>query len=123
MNKITLLAFAALLVVAAAGCSKGADPPPTGSAASSGAAAPAAVAKATFAVEGMSCASCTLTVRTAAKKVDGVVDAGADVGHKRAWASYDPKRTAPAAIAKAISEAGYPATPLDEPHAAKAAAN
>jgi len=83
-----------------AACNRSVEPPP------------ASAAEATFAVEGMTCASCTVTVRTAAKRVEGVYDARAEADEGRAWASYDPQRTNPEAIARAITEAGYSATSL-----------
>ena len=103
---LSALALGVLLGLAA--CSRDSEPPP------------ASAAEATFSVEGMTCASCSVTVRTAAKRVDGVYDARADSNEGRAWASYDPQRTNPAAIASAITEAGYATTPLDNEHAATA---
>lgn len=74
--------------------------------------APSSAAEATFSVKGMHCASCPVTVRTAAKRLDGVYEARVDADQGRAWASYDPARTSPAAIAAAITDAGYASTPL-----------
>ncbi len=72
---------------------------------------PAALTKqARFKVEGMTCASCNVTVKVAAEKVDGVSKAGASHEKKSAWAVYDPAKTNPKAIAEAITAAGYPAT-------------
>lgn len=84
-------------------CSKSVEPPP------------ASAAEAAFAVEGMTCASCSVTVRAAAKRIDGVYDARADSDRGRAWVSYDAERTTPSAIASAITEAGYKETPLETP--------
>lgn len=94
-------AFAALAVLGtvAAGCGRGTVAPPPD--------APEAV----LAVDGMTCASCAVTVRTAATRVDGVYDARVDVDRGRARVHYDPTRTTPQAIAEAISRAGYPARP------------
>ena len=66
----------------------------------------------TFEVKGMHCPMCPVTVRTAAKKVPGVVDARISVEQERAWVTYDPTATTAAAIADAITKAGYPAKAL-----------
>lgn len=42
-------------------------------------------------------------MKSAAKKVDGVTDATVSHKERRAEVSYDPKKTTPEAIAKAIS--------------------
>ncbi len=68
-----------------------------------------------FRVDGMTCASCNVTVKIAAEKVRGVKSARADSDQGRAWVSFDPAVTTPAVIAAAISETGYEATPLDGP--------
>ena len=100
---VSALALGALFGLVA--CSKNSEPPP------------ASAAEATFSVEGMTCASCSVTVRTAAKRVEGVYDARADADQGRAWASYDPQRTNPETIARAISDAGYATTHLPAEHA------
>ncbi len=71
----------------------------------------AATETATLKVEGMTCASCKVTVRTAARKVDGVAKVDVDVDAGTATVTYDPRRTDPKAIAEAITGAGYRATP------------
>jgi copper chaperone CopZ len=55
-------------------------------------------------VSDMTCAGCEAAVRMAAKKVDGVTDVV--VSHKtgRADVTYDPAKTTPSAIAKAITD-------------------
>lgn len=65
---------------------------------------PAAGAMCVLKVSGMTCGGCAAAVKSAAKKVDGVKDA--TVSHKegRAEVSYDPSKTTPDAIARAISE-------------------
>lgn len=75
------------------------------------AAAQAETREAIFQMEGMTCASCNVTVKVAAEKVPGVQSARADAG--RAWVTYDPTATTPAQIAAAISETGYQATPIE----------
>jgi len=105
LEKISLpLSIVAMILVVALGvtaCNKQSAPPDP---------PPPTATEATLAVEGMTCASCTVTVRTAAKGVEGVYDARANVQKQSAWVSYDAKRTDPAAIAAAITHAGYKAT-------------
>ncbi len=55
---------------------------------------------------------CARTVRAAAKGVRGVVEARASREEQRAWVTYDPSQATAAAIAAAITKAGYPAKPL-----------
>jgi copper chaperone CopZ len=58
----------------------------------------------TLKVSGMTCAGCEAAVRMAARKVDGVTDVA--VSHKtgKAEVKYDPAKTTPSAIAKAITD-------------------
>jgi len=55
-------------------------------------------------VSGMTCAGCEVAVRMAAKSVDGVTDVV--VSHKtgRADVTYDPAKSTPSAVAKAITD-------------------
>jgi len=62
-----------------------------------------------FIVEGMHCATCPITVRTAAKSVPGVLDAQVTTEPGRARIRYRASETDPARIAAAITESGYPA--------------
>jgi mercuric ion binding protein len=68
--------------------------------------------EATFGVDGMTCASCNVTVKVAAEKVPGVHSARADSIRGRAWVTFDPATTTPVQIATAISATGYRAAPL-----------
>ena len=61
-------------------------------------------------VPGMFCSLCPVTVKKALTRVPGVIDAKADLATKRAEASYDPDKTSPEALAKAVRDAGFPAT-------------
>ena len=62
----------------------------------------------TVKVTGMTCSGCEAAVKLAAKQIDGVKDAKASYSKGTADVSYDPARTAPAAIAKAIAlKTGY----------------
>lgn len=64
----------------------------------------------TFTVTGMTCGNCERHVRHAAEEVPGVSAVTVDRPGNAATVSYDPERTTPAAIAAAITEAGYEAT-------------
>jgi periplasmic mercuric ion binding protein len=65
---------------------------------------------ATLDVPGMYCSLCQVTVRTALERVPGVIEAKADNKSKRAEVKYDPDRTSPEALAKAVSSAGFSAS-------------
>ena len=61
-------------------------------------------------VPSMNCSLCPVSVKKALSRVPGVIDARADLATKRAEVRYDPDKIAPEALAKAVSEAGFPAT-------------
>ena len=65
------------------------------------------VQKACYVVEGMTCAACTVTLKAAVKKLDGISSVSASVEKKSATVEYDPKRTDADAIKKAIDSTGY----------------
>jgi mercuric ion binding protein len=69
--------------------------------------------EAVFHVDGMTCASCNVTVKVAAERVRGVRSARADAAQALAWVSFDPAATTPAQIAAAISETGYKTTAIE----------
>ena len=58
----------------------------------------------------MTCSLCPITVRKALERVPGVLDANADYAARRAEAKYDPDRTSPEALAKAVRNAGFAVT-------------
>ncbi len=89
----------------------------SGSGAASAVPSAANLREAAFRVDGMTCASCNVTVKVAAERVRGVQSARADSAQGRAWVTFDPAATTPALIAAAISGTGYQATPLDAPAA------
>lgn len=60
-------------------------------------------------VPGMNCALCPISVRKALEKVPGVLAATADLATKTAEATYDPGRVSAEKLAKAVTDAGYPA--------------
>lgn len=61
-------------------------------------------------VPSMNCALCPLTVRMALEHVPGVIKARATYEPKRAEVVYDPDKVSPKVLAKALGDAGYPAT-------------
>ena len=70
-------------------------------------AATAASETATLTVDGMVCGACAARVGRIATQVDGVHDATVDREQGRAQIVYDPARTSPATVARAIAEAGF----------------
>lgn len=60
-----------------------------------------------FEVNGMTCATCTLTVKTAVKKIKGVTQVKATLEDKSAIVDFDPQKTSLVDIKKAIDNAGY----------------
>lgn len=61
-------------------------------------------------VPSMNCSLCPLTVRKVLERTPGVIEARATYDPKRAEVIYDPDQVSPKALAKAVSDAGYPAT-------------
>lgn len=57
----------------------------------------------TLKVTGMTCGGCEAAVKMAAKRVDGVTSATASAKSGTAEVNYDPSKTSPDAIAKAVS--------------------
>lgn len=74
------------------------------------------LARAEFAVEGMTCGGCVLGTRMALNKLDGVQQADASydkaTGRGAAWAVYDPRRVTPGRMMEAIRSLGYTPTLL-----------
>ena len=64
----------------------------------------------TLAVKNMTCAVCPITVRKALEKVQGVAGVKVDLGAKTATVTFDPAKADAAALIKATTEAGYPAS-------------
>jgi Cu+-exporting ATPase len=71
-------------------------------------------ASATLGVEGMSCASCVSSVEDALRDVPGVREASVNLATEKARVQFAPSQADPAAFAKAIENAGYTATMLEE---------
>lgn len=58
----------------------------------------------------MTCPTCKITIRKALEKVPGVAEATIDYDKKTATVHFDPDKTNTAALTKATTEAGFPAT-------------
>ena len=67
----------------------------------------------TFAVGGMTCASCASLIEKVLPKTDGVESANVNLATEKLVARFDPAVTDVAAIVQAVSKLGYTATPLD----------
>ena len=68
-------------------------------------------ARATLDVPSMDCSLCPIAVSAVLRKQPGVHEATADLATKTARVVFDPEKTSPARLAKAVSDAGYPASP------------
>ena len=60
-----------------------------------------------YAVEGMTCATCAITLKAAVNKLDGIVQVDASVKKKNAIVKFDPKKVSPEAISEKIDSVGY----------------
>lgn len=69
-----------------------------------------AMATVTLHIEGMSCPSCSVAVRIALKKLDGVRDARVSVQAKRAVVDYVPAKVSPQQLVDAVNRLGYEAS-------------
>src|SRR6056297_2855567 len=72
---------------------------------------PAREATVTLTVTGMTCASCVGRVERALSAQSGVLDASVNLTTETATVRYLPGATDPAQLARAATEAGYPARP------------
>ncbi|PPD17811.1 MAG: hypothetical protein CTY24_14185 [Methylobacter sp.] len=69
----------------------------------------------TLNIENMTCAMCTVTIKKALQKVEGVQAVAVDYDSKTAVISFDGTKTDSAALIKVTTDAGYPgsiATPV-----------
>ncbi|HCI82362.1 MAG TPA: heavy metal translocating P-type ATPase, partial [Ktedonobacter sp.] len=71
--------------------------------------------QATFALEGMTCASCAMRIEKGLKKVVGVTDAQVNLATERATVTYDATQTGPEQMMKKVEAVGYKAIPLVVP--------
>lgn len=72
---------------------------------------PTSTAQVVLDVEGMTCASCNVTVRKALVNVDGVEAAEVSFEPPRAVVTYDPTRATVDQLVEATTNAGYPSRP------------
>ena len=68
----------------------------------------------TLKLQGMSCASCASNVEKAIQGVPGVEECNVNFGAEQATIRYNSKKTHIEAIQKAVTDAGYGASPLQE---------
>jgi mercuric ion binding protein len=61
-------------------------------------------------VPGMNCVLCPATVKKALQRVPGDVDAKVDLDTRRAVVMYDVAKASPQSLARAVTDAGYPAS-------------
>ena len=66
----------------------------------------------TISVEGVSCASCTLSLRRALKKLEGVKKVDAGSAPNQAVITYDPEAVKPEQIVQTIEDLGFKATAI-----------
>lgn len=69
-----------------------------------------------YKVEGITCSACSVTIRAAAKKVDGVAGVNVDVRQELAQVIFEDQKTTPTQIASAITNSGYKASEVDCPN-------
>ena len=86
-------------------------------------AGPPSTVDASFAITGMTCASCALVIEKTIGKLAGVQVANVNLATERLSASFDPARISEAEIVAAVERAGYGAQPLAMPTGATAAAD
>ena len=67
--------------------------------------------QATFTIEGMTCASCSMRVEKGLKKVPGVIDAQVNLASERGTVTYDPQQAEIAQFVQKVEAIGYKATP------------
>lgn len=60
-------------------------------------------------VENVTCAACGLTIEKTLDRVPGVTEQHVDTQAATVKVTFDPARTSEAAVAKAITDAGFPA--------------
>lgn len=66
-----------------------------------------------FEVQGMTCVTCPVTVKTAMKKLKGVTEVKTSLEEKNAVVDFDSQKTNSAEIKKAIENSGYKAVPQE----------
>ena len=91
-----------------------ATPVPAATQAPVSADAPIEHREASFAVVGMTCASCVAVIEKSLSKVDGVLKANVNLATEKLTVSYDAAKLTPEGIIAAVKQAGYQAAPLNE---------
>lgn len=76
-------------------------------------AAQALAASVDLKVEGMTCRMCPRVVEKALERTEGVKEADVSYKDKVAVVEYDPDKTSPRGLIKAVEEAGYRATVVE----------
>ncbi len=71
--------------------------------------------RATFALEGMTCASCAMRIEKGLKKVPGVADAQVNLATEQATVTYNAAQTGPEQMVQKVDAVGYKAIPLVVP--------
>lgn len=109
---VILAATVVVLTLVASPWLIGALNPPAVTAAPSAvtAATPVPTAQVILDVEGMTCASCHVTVRRALLNVEGVTDAEVSLEPPRAVVTYDPTQVTVEQMTVATANAGYPSS-------------
>jgi periplasmic mercuric ion binding protein len=77
-------------------------------------AATAAERTVTFAVDGMTCASCPYIVRTALQDLPGVARTEVSYAEKTAVVTFDDARTTVAVLTQATADVGFPSRVIGE---------
>jgi P-type Cu+ transporter len=73
----------------------------------------------TFALEGMTCASCAMRIEKGLKKLPGVVDAQVNLATERGTVTYDPALTGVEQMVQKVETIGYKAIPMVQPQTAQ----
>lgn len=72
------------------------------------------IRRTTFALEGMTCASCAMRIEKGLKKVPGVIDAQVNLATERGTVTYDPALTGIEQMVQKVEAVGYKATALTQ---------
>ncbi len=75
---------------------------------------PSAFSDAALSVQGMTCASCVLTIEKALKATPGVQDAAVNLATEKATVHYDPEKVTESDMVKAVEGIGYGARAISE---------
>ena len=68
----------------------------------------------TFDIQGMTCATCALTVEKAVGKLAGIEEASVNLATEKLTVTYDGQNLSPSQIVEAVTKAGYQALPQAE---------